>query len=383
MPVVTLPRLLLSLLSWVFLAATVYLLWRWFDGVVVREADGDLYRVHGPAWMLIAGGLMAAWCFLGRFPVSLLVAKSGSRPDEARRQSSEVTAPDGSRLFVETSGIATAPTVILTHGWGLNATAWGETRAALERQYRVVTWDLPGLGRSKGPSDGKYSLDRFAEALGAVVEWSGADRVLLVGHSIGGMTSQTFFRTAAPGTRAKVAGVALFDTTYVNPMRTMIASRLWLSLRKAVIEPMCWVTVALWPLAWLSAWQSYLNGSSHLLMRLTGFGEGTTRPLVDLTARLSAKGSPAVQAKGNLAMFHWDVTQTLPAIDVPLLVVAGGADIVTLPEASKTISTRAPKAQLVLVPGVGHMGYMEKPRAYIDPLLNLARSTLAGSGAAP
>ena len=290
MPIITLPRLLLSLFSWLLLAAAVFLFWRWYDGYLVQRITGEFYRERGPFWMLVAASVIALLCLFGRIPIGFLIAKAGPRSDTKRRDGSQVVAPDGSKLFVETSGVLSAPTVILTHGWGLNATAWGLTRLALEKEYRVVAWDLPGLGRSSGPSDGKYSLDRFAEALAAVVEMSSAERVLLVGHSIGGMTSQTFFRVAARASLDKIAGVALFDTTYLNPMQTMIGAKLWLSLRKVLIEPICWLSIFLWPFAWLSAWQGYLNGTSHLVMRFTGFGGGATRPLVDLTARLSAKG---------------------------------------------------------------------------------------------
>ena len=71
--------------------------------------------------------------------------------------------------------------------------------------------------------------------------------------------------------------------------------------------------------------------SSQIAMRLVGFGRHATRGQVDLTMRLSAKGSPAVQAKGNLAMLAWKVTESLPGITVPALVLTGDRDIVTPP----------------------------------------------------
>ena len=69
---------------------------------------------------------------------------------------------------------------------GLNSTAWWYTKRALGERFRLVTWDLPGLGRSKPPMDGKFTIDRFAQSLGAVVESVGAGPVVLVGHSATG-----------------------------------------------------------------------------------------------------------------------------------------------------------------------------------------------------
>src|SRR5215475_7199840 len=59
------------------------------------------------------------------------------------------------------------------------------TSAGLEKQYRVVTLDLPGHGKSDSPQDGKFSMDLFARAIEAVRAEVKADRIVLVGHSMG------------------------------------------------------------------------------------------------------------------------------------------------------------------------------------------------------
>src|SRR5205823_2758745 len=110
------------------------------------------------------------------------------------QQGRTIPGPGGSSLRVEAMGPPDGPTIILTHGWGLNSTVWWYARQALGRRYRIVVWDLPGLGRSRLFADGKVTVDRFAQALGAVIEEAGPGPVVLVGHSIGGMISQTLWR---------------------------------------------------------------------------------------------------------------------------------------------------------------------------------------------
>lgn len=380
MPIVVFPRMLMQLVSLLILGGAVWLLWRWFDGYPVQDPDGVWREVRGPLWQLVLGLAGLVWSFGGgRLAVLASVRKGDDEPREERVASDLVLSPDGTALHVETIGPEGAPVLIFTHGWGLNATAWWHARRDLARRFRVITWDLPGLGRSKRPMDGVYTIDRFAAALGAVVEWSGADRVVLVGHSIGGMTSQTFWR-ARPDLRERIAGMVLVDTTHENPLRTMMLSKLWLALQKPLIEPLCWLTVALSPLAWAWAWHGYVNGSNQLAMRLTGFGRYATRGQVELSARLAAKGSPAVQAKGNLAMFHWRVTEDLPAITAPVLVLAGDRDIITLPEASRTIASAIPGARLQLFDGCNHMGFMERADAYNGAITAFADEAFAGLG---
>ena len=382
MPVVTIPRALLSLVSLFILAAAAYLLWSWLHGYDVRLSDGSLRHVRGPMWRLyVAAGLFAC-SFLGRFVVLMFIPAGRDEPREERAVSHTVAAPDGSALHVESFGREGAPTLVLTHGWGLNSTAWWYTKHALAARFRLVTWDLPGLGRSKPPSDGKYTIDRFAEALGAVVQFAGPGPVILVGHSIGGMATQTVWRACPEAVKRRIAGMALIDTTHEDPIRTMWLSPVWRALRWPVIEPMCWMMIALSPLVWLSSWQSYLSGSSQLAMRLTGFGRYATRGQVDFTARLACKGSPGVQAKGNLAMFRWKATEVLPTLAVPLLVLTGSRDIVTLPSASDTIVEHAPNGRLIRIEGCGHMGFMEQSLAYDDAIADFADATFTSTAAA-
>jgi pimeloyl-ACP methyl ester carboxylesterase len=372
MPIITIPRFLLSLISLAILAGAIYLAWSWYEGYDVVYRDGSAHHVRGDAWRLYTAIGLGGWSFLGRFVVLMFMPAGKDEPHEERGAASTVVAPDSSALHVETLGVSDGPTLILTHGWGLNATAWWYTKHSLAARFRLVVWDLPGLGRSKPPKDGKLTIDRFAEALGAVVRSTGSGPVILVGHSIGGMTTQTVWRACPEDVRQRVAGMVLVDTTHEDPLRTMWLSSLWRALRWPLIEPMMWITILLSPLVWLSSWQGYLSGSNQLAMRLTGFGRFATRGQVDFTARLACKGSPGVQAKGNLAMFRWKATEVLPTISVPILVLTGSKDIVTLPGASRQIEAAAPNVRLIEIEGGGHMGFMERAAAYNDAIAAFA-----------
>jgi pimeloyl-ACP methyl ester carboxylesterase len=142
-----------------------------------------------------------------------------------------------------------APPMVLTHGWGLDSTIWAYSVQDLSSRFRVITWDLPGMGRSKG----KIDLTSFAADLETVIEVAGAERPVVVGHSIGGMTIQTLVRDDPAFVDSHVAGIVLLNTTYTNPLRTMILSPLWQALRWPVVEPLMWLAIPLQPLLWLSA----------------------------------------------------------------------------------------------------------------------------------
>jgi len=91
---------------------------------------------------------------------------------------------DGIHLHSSSHG-AGSRTVILVHGWTCDETTWDAQVPALSKQYRVLTLDLPGHGKSASPKDGMFSLELFAKAVEAVRSEAKADKVVLVGHSMG------------------------------------------------------------------------------------------------------------------------------------------------------------------------------------------------------
>jgi len=91
---------------------------------------------------------------------------------------------DGIQIHSTVTGKG-AKTVILVHGYTCDDTTWTEQVPALAKEYRVVTLDLPGHGKSESPRDGKFSMDLFARAIEAVRAEVGANTAVLVGHSMG------------------------------------------------------------------------------------------------------------------------------------------------------------------------------------------------------
>ena len=177
--------------------------------------------------------------------------------------------------------------------------------------FHVITWDLPGLGRSKG----KIDLESFAADLRAVTELAGGTKGCPRRPQYRRHDDPDLVRDDPAFVDAYVAGIVLLNTTHTNPLRTMILSPLWQALRWPLIEPLMWLAIPLQPLVWLSAWQSYLSGSAHLANRF-GFGKHVSRSQLNATALLGTRNSPGAQARGNLAMFRWDATGALSKVCV-------------------------------------------------------------------
>jgi pimeloyl-ACP methyl ester carboxylesterase len=361
-------RPLISLISTLVLLVSIYLLWTWWQGEVIQRPD-NTFEVNREPWRLWVGGALLAWSLLGRWPIMLLLARRDTDPMQKVSEGGEVIAgADGEELHIYVQGPPNAPVILMTHGWSLDHSVWQYAARDLSKEFRVVTWDLPGLGRSTAS---KISLSNMAANLQIIVTQL-QKPVVLVGHSIGGMTIQTLMRDHPDVRRQAVAGVVLVDTTYTNPLRTIILSPLLRLLRWPLIEPLMWLQIIFKPLAWLMSWQSYLSGSMHLTARL-GYGAYVTRSQLEHTAWLMTTNSPSVQARGDLAMFRWDATEALPDISVPTLVLAGEADIVTKPGASRRIARVVPDASLKTFQHVNHMGFLERAQDYNAAIRDFAR----------
>ena len=331
--------------------------------------DGRLgtteYVVHRSRWyawsMLAAALLCLGWSVGGSFPTSYLLGNSnGAVPQEIEPTSTNtIVRPDGTKLHTETYGVPGGPTLLLTHGWSLDGSAWDYIKGDLAKKFKIVVWDLAGLGKSEAATSGDQSMQKMAQDLEAVrLAACGNDPVILVGHSIGGMIQQEYCKLAESRLQDQVKGLVFVHTTYINPVRTNLLAGLTIALQPLLVA-LSYLTIPLAPLAWLSNWQSYYNGSMQLTSRLTSFSGKQTREQLDRGARLAAHAWPAVVARGYIAMVNFEGESVLPRISVPVLVVAGEHDRLTLPSAGDHMSECIARSKLVLVDS-GHLGYWEQ-----------------------
>jgi pimeloyl-ACP methyl ester carboxylesterase len=367
MPLPFLLNRLAGLISLAILLTGVWFVADWVD----RDLRSD-------AW-LYAGSVLVALSLFGRVPVNLLFRKAdGPRPgDLPTGEIDTVTGAGGARLHVECFGPRDGRPVVLTHGWGMDRSVWSGMVRTLSKRHRVIVWDLPGLGRSGRPYDGCYSLERFAEDLRHVMIAAVDRPALLVGHSIGGMTILSLCRHRPEMFGREVAGVALLDSTGRTP-GLAASGPPWLGLiESGMARPLLRLSVWLSPLFHLGAWASYLNGTAQLVARATGFGDDPPREAVDHVALLQARHAPSVQAKGALAMLRWDAPQVPETLPVPALVVSGGRDLLTPPEAGRAVAAAAPLGEFMLVEEAGHAGFLELPEVYERAVLRHAEAVFA------
>ena len=97
--------------------------------------------------------------------------------------------------------------MLLLHGFGNEAHIWDDFAPIVAPHYRTLALDHRGHGQSAWDPDGCYEIDALVDDLESVTAALGIERMVLVGHSLGGRVS-TLFAGRHP---ARIAGLVIVD----------------------------------------------------------------------------------------------------------------------------------------------------------------------------
>ncbi|WP_345673637.1 alpha/beta hydrolase [Yinghuangia aomiensis] len=288
-----------------------------------------------------------------------------------------VTAPDGVDLYAEVDGDPRAPlTVVLCHGYCLNMDCWHHQREALGDDYRLVLFDQRSHGRSGRGTPESATIDQLGDDLYAVIKaLVPKGPMVLVGHSMGGMTIMALADRHPELFGTRVVGVGLLNTS---------AGR--------------WATVTLGiPAAGARLMHRVAPGVMRTLGKRAALVEATRRAARDLvyvfteryafdsdvdpavvrfTDRMISATPIDVIAEFFPAFETHDKLAALPVLGrVPTLVVGGAGDMMAPASHSEAIHDAVPDAELVIVPDSGHLTPLEHPEV-VDAALRglLARA---------
>jgi pimeloyl-ACP methyl ester carboxylesterase len=358
--------------------------WSWDSEYQRSYFDPHWGFNHPTLFFAFAVGLLL-WALLGgliiRTLLGLLIKAKGAEGIVANSPLEKGTVsrlgrPDSSQLHVECYGPVGAPVIVLTHGWGADRTEWKYLKRDLTDRFRLIVWDLPGLGGSSQPANHDYRLENLANDLKAVLSLAGDKPSIILGHSIGGMITLTFCGLFPKELGTRVAGIVLVHTTYTNPVRTTSFAGLLSALERPLIIPLLYLTIGLAPLVWLMNQLSYLNGSALMSSKGSGFAGSESLQQIEHVTRLGVKAWPAVLARGMLGMLRYDATATLKTITVPTLVIAGDRDPVCKLEASEHMYREIAGSQKAFLKPAKHMGLIEHHNDFAQQVSQFALANL-------
>ncbi|WP_158716379.1 alpha/beta fold hydrolase [Blastococcus sp. Marseille-P5729] len=344
---------------------------------------------------LVAGGLAGATAVLNTARViaeRATVRRLHERPDPYRDiefgalpsdRHYTVTATDGTPLYVEEVGPMDAPvTVIFAHGYTHEMGSFHFQRLALSQNtdptMRLVFFDQRSHGRSGHSEAADCTIDQLGADLEQVVEAASNedDNVIVVGHSMGGMTIMGLAdrRPGLFGTR--IVGAVLMSTSAGNLMAAMRASLPSTLVQRAL--PALARGARFAPRS-VERGRRLTADTIWLLIRRYAFGsEGASASLADYVDRMVSSTPLDVVADFYPTLAGHDKVQALAALaKAEVLIICGDEDKMTPLEHSELIAKEIPAADLFVVPGAGHMAMMEQPELCNEQVIGFVRRVLS------
>jgi pimeloyl-ACP methyl ester carboxylesterase len=241
------------------------------------------------------------------------------------------TSSDGARIHYEVHGAGDP--VLLIMGLGSNAHGWHRTIPWLAERYQAIAFDNRGTGRSDVPS-GAYTIAQMAADAAAVLDAVGHAMAHVVGASLGGMIAQR----VALAHPHRVRSLTLVCTTPGGSRAVRASNEVLAGLVQGGDDPSTVYRRNAW----------FLYGDDTRTHHRERIEE-------DLAQRAKIPTTPVGYMGQLQAATGHDTWDELPSLAAPTLVVHGDADLLIPTANGALLAERIPGAELLLVPGAGHM----------------------------
>jgi pimeloyl-ACP methyl ester carboxylesterase len=268
-----------------------------------------------------------------------------------------ISTDDGQQLYVQDVG--DGPAIVCCNGAGVSTFFWSYLQDHFRDRYRVVLWDYRGHGRSTTPPDPQsadLSIERFATDLRTVIDRLAlAEPPILVGHSMGCQVILEYAHRHPSEARALVPMLG----TYARPLDTLLDS----PYSRPIFDLVKKTGAALGRGG--RRWFRPLVGAPWAfdVARRAGIVDRHYANRQDLEMYLDHlnKMDPRVLFRTLELIAEHDLTEALPGISAPTLVVAAENDLFTPMRCSEEMVRLLPNAELFVLAQGSHAALVEHP----------------------
>lgn len=239
-------------------------------------------------------------------------------------------------------------TVFLLHGaYGSKDYFRHEIETLVRAGLRVVAWDAPGYGISPLP-EGGLSIEGLAETAGCLIDREATATNIVVGHSMGGITTPAVY-AARPN---KVHGIVISATAGSFTQKSPEDQKTFLAER---VEP-------------LRAGNTFRDTAGAVIDSM--FAPTSQGPMVDLVRETALATHADTFCAAITAITLYNGESNLKNVKIPALLLAGEYDKVGRPEAMKGVQTQfMPHADYVCIPDAAHYAFAEQHEVFNQHLL--------------
>jgi pimeloyl-ACP methyl ester carboxylesterase len=232
--------------------------------------------------------------------------------------------------------------VLFLHGWLGSWRYWFDTMEVVAEHFRTYSFDFWGFGDSRSQHT-EENIRTYSDQVVRFIDELGIDRIVLVGHSMGGMVAmQTALDYPDRVSRVVTVG-APFEGSSLS----------W--LLKLTNHPRLAQIFARWPWLRRNAFSFFLGRSE----------DPSVQEVIDASVK-----SEAITLNSTIrSMLRTDLRPELPRLSVPALIVHGGRDDVVSPRQMRLFAHN-PMAELLHMPRSRHFPFVDEPAIFNEGLLH-------------
>ncbi|WP_099246929.1 alpha/beta fold hydrolase [Mycobacterium sp. shizuoka-1] len=284
-----------------------------------------------------------------------------------------VTTADGIPLVVREVGPITAPlTVVFAHGFCLRMGSFHFQRAALAQrwgdQVRMVFYDQRGHGQSGPAPVDTYTVPQLGQDLETILQvMVPRGPVVLVGHSMGGMTVLSHARQFPERYGRRIVGAALISSASEGLSRSPLGE----ILQNPALEAVRFA--ARYAPKLVHRTRGAARSALRPILRAASYGDDHMSPRVVAFSEEMIHDTPIATLVEFLhALEVHDESAALPVLArIPTLIACGDHDVLTPVKHSEEMAAVLPNSELLIVGGAGHLVQLEVPDLINDALVRL------------
>jgi pimeloyl-ACP methyl ester carboxylesterase len=284
-----------------------------------------------------------------------------------------VTTPDGVSLAVHEIGPLNAQvTMVFAHGFCLRMGAFYFQRKWLAEKWgprvRMVFYDQRGHGRSGDASPETYTLTQLGQDLESVLK-AVAPRgvIVLVGHSMGGMTVLSHARQYPEHYGGRIVAAALISSAAEGVTRSPLGE----ILKNPAVEALRFTARSAPKL--MHRGRNVSRSLIGPILRAASYSDLHVSRSLDAFSQRMMNGTPIATLIGFLHALevHDETAGLWTLLRIPTLIACGDHDLITPDEYSRKMAASLPSSELVIVTGASHLALLDKPEAINDGLVRL------------
>jgi 3-oxoadipate enol-lactonase len=248
--------------------------------------------------------------------------------------------------------------VFLLHGVGGGHSTWAATQNALAQHgYQAVAWDMPGYGNSDSITP--YTTAALAQSLHQLIAHIGAQRNVLLGHSMGGMVAQEAL-ASGPQANHSIDAAIFYATSPAFGKPGGHWQQQFLNDRFAPLD----------------AGKGMATLAHDVVLSMFAHADLSAPSQAPLTAAIAAAqhsmaAVPEATYRAALsAIVSFNQLDNLPHISIPTLCLAAEHDRNAPPAVMQKMAAHIPSANYICIPGCSHLAHIEQPEIFNQAVLN-------------